>query len=83
MERSAVFAQVQLVAEPVRRMLVECHLHHHTEQGVRPVLCVTPFDTEDEVVAPANGAPFGQPAGIWTSDGSDCRSLLSARMLLP
>ena len=33
-----------------------------------PVLCVTPFDTEDEVVALANGTPFGLAAGVWTSN---------------
>ena len=33
-----------------------------------PVLCVTPFDTEDDVVALANGTPFGLAAGVWTRD---------------
>jgi acyl-CoA reductase-like NAD-dependent aldehyde dehydrogenase len=33
-----------------------------------PVLCVTPFKTEDEVVALANATPFGLAAGVWTSD---------------
>ena len=33
-----------------------------------PVLCVTPFDTDDEVVALANGTQFGLAAGVWTSD---------------
>jgi aldehyde dehydrogenase (NAD+) len=33
-----------------------------------PVLCISPFDTEDEVVALANGTPFGLAAGVWTND---------------
>ncbi|HEY4172867.1 MAG TPA: aldehyde dehydrogenase [Rhodopila sp.] len=33
-----------------------------------PVLCITPFDTDDEVVALANDTPFGLAAGVWTSD---------------
>jgi aldehyde dehydrogenase (NAD+) len=33
-----------------------------------PVLCVTPFKTEDEVAALANGTQFGLAAGLWTSD---------------
>jgi acyl-CoA reductase-like NAD-dependent aldehyde dehydrogenase len=32
-----------------------------------PVLCVLPFDDEDEVVALANGTPYGLAAGVWTS----------------
>jgi acyl-CoA reductase-like NAD-dependent aldehyde dehydrogenase len=31
-----------------------------------PVLTLTPFRDEDEVVALANGTPFGLAAGIWT-----------------
>jgi aldehyde dehydrogenase (NAD+) len=33
-----------------------------------PVLCVTPFETEDEVLALANGTRFGLAAGLWTAD---------------
>jgi acyl-CoA reductase-like NAD-dependent aldehyde dehydrogenase len=33
-----------------------------------PVLCVTPFDTEDEVVALANNTQFGLAAGVWTNN---------------
>jgi aldehyde dehydrogenase (NAD+) len=33
-----------------------------------PVLCVTPFSSDDEVVALANGTRFGLAAGIWTND---------------
>ncbi|HEY5754651.1 MAG TPA: aldehyde dehydrogenase, partial [Steroidobacter sp.] len=33
-----------------------------------PVLCVTPFETEDEVIELANGTDFGLAAGVWTND---------------
>ena len=33
-----------------------------------PVLCVIPFDGEDEVVALANDNPYGLAAGVWTLD---------------
>ncbi|TDQ67213.1 gamma-glutamyl-gamma-aminobutyraldehyde dehydrogenase [Maritalea mobilis] len=33
-----------------------------------PVVSVTPFDTEEEAVALANGTDFGLAAGVWTSN---------------
>jgi betaine-aldehyde dehydrogenase len=33
-----------------------------------PVLCVLPFDDEDEVIAQANASVYGLAAGIWTRD---------------
>jgi len=33
-----------------------------------PVLCVLPFDDEDDLVAQANDSAFGLAAGIWTGD---------------
>lgn len=38
------------------------------EEVFGPVLCVTPFQTEEEVVALANGSRFGLAAGVWTRD---------------
>ena len=35
-----------------------------------PVLCVIPFDDEDDLLAPANDSAFGLAAGIWTADFS-------------
>lgn len=33
-----------------------------------PVLCVIPFDDEEDLVAQANDSAFGLASGIWTSD---------------
>jgi acyl-CoA reductase-like NAD-dependent aldehyde dehydrogenase len=33
-----------------------------------PVLCVTPFDTEEQVLAMANGTAYGLASGVWTND---------------
>jgi acyl-CoA reductase-like NAD-dependent aldehyde dehydrogenase len=33
-----------------------------------PVLAIFPFRTEEEVVALANGTPYGLAAGVWTKD---------------
>jgi len=33
------------------------------------VLAATPFDTEEEAIALANGTDYGLCAGVWTSDG--------------
>lgn len=40
------------------------------EEIFGPVQVVIPFDTEEEVVAIANGTEYGLVAGIWTADGS-------------
>lgn len=33
-----------------------------------PVLCVMPFDDEEDLVAQANGTAFGLACGVWTTD---------------
>ncbi|HYG43985.1 MAG TPA: aldehyde dehydrogenase [Bordetella sp.] len=38
------------------------------EEVFGPVLAVTPFRDEEEVLALANGTKFGLAAGVWTSD---------------
>jgi 5-carboxymethyl-2-hydroxymuconic-semialdehyde dehydrogenase len=38
------------------------------EEIFGPVACVTPFDTEEEAVALANGTRYGLAAYLWTSD---------------
>jgi len=38
------------------------------EEVFGPVLCVIPFDDEEEAYAIANDTPYGLAAGVWTSD---------------
>ncbi|MEH2498887.1 acyl-CoA reductase-like NAD-dependent aldehyde dehydrogenase [Bradyrhizobium sp. AZCC 1678] len=38
------------------------------EEVFGPVLCVLPFDTEEEAIAIANDTQFGLAAGIWTQN---------------
>jgi 5-carboxymethyl-2-hydroxymuconic-semialdehyde dehydrogenase len=38
------------------------------EEIFGPVLCVTPFDTEREAIALANGTPYGLAGYVWTND---------------
>ena len=38
------------------------------EEIFGPVVCVTPFDTEEEAIALANDTRYGLAAYVWTSD---------------
>jgi acyl-CoA reductase-like NAD-dependent aldehyde dehydrogenase len=38
------------------------------EEIVGPILSVTPFKDEDDLVRQANATPFGLAAGVWTAD---------------
>ncbi|WP_416443228.1 aldehyde dehydrogenase family protein [Leucobacter sp. HNU] len=38
----------------------------HTREIFGPVAVVTPFDTEEEAIAHANGTPYGLAASLWT-----------------
>lgn len=40
------------------------------EEIFGPVLCVIPFETEEEVIAMANDTIYGLGAGLWTGDSS-------------
>jgi acyl-CoA reductase-like NAD-dependent aldehyde dehydrogenase len=38
------------------------------EEIFGPVLCLIPYDTEDEAIAIANGTDYGLAAGVWSAD---------------
>ncbi|HVA67434.1 MAG TPA: aldehyde dehydrogenase family protein [Elusimicrobiota bacterium] len=47
---------------------VEPRMRVFKEEIFGPVLCATPFKTEDEAVALANGTEYGLSGSIWTRD---------------
>lgn len=47
---------------------VENDMRVAQEEIFGPVVCVMPFDTEEEAVALANGTEFGLAGAIWTDD---------------
>ncbi len=49
------------------------------EEIFGPVLCLIPFDDEDEAVRIANDSPFGLAGGVWSPDPA--RALAVARQL--
>jgi acyl-CoA reductase-like NAD-dependent aldehyde dehydrogenase len=38
------------------------------EEIFGPVVCVIPFDSEDEAIRIANGTPYGLATSVWTHD---------------
>ena len=40
------------------------------EEIFGPVMCVLPFETEEEVIKRANDTPYGLAAGIWSEKAS-------------
>ena len=45
-------------------------LFYGREEIFGPVLCVLPFETEEEALGLANDSPYGLAAGIFTSDSA-------------
>lgn len=56
--------------EPTILTGVRADMRVAREEVFGPVVCVMPFDTEDEAVALANDAEFGLGAAVWTASVS-------------
>jgi aldehyde dehydrogenase (NAD+) len=56
--------------EPTVAVNVANSMRVAQEEIFGPVLCVIPFDDDDQAVAMANDTPFGLVAGVWTRDAS-------------
>ncbi|WEX07773.1 betaine-aldehyde dehydrogenase [Chelativorans sp. AA-79] len=54
--------------EPTIFTEVEDHMRIAREEIFGPVMCVLAFDSEEEVIARANGTEFGLAAGVFTRD---------------
>ena len=48
------------------------------EEVFGPILAITPFDTEEEAIALANGTEFGLAAAVWTSNLSRAHLMIAA-----
>lgn len=51
------------------------HCRVEQEEIFGPVVTMTPFDSEEEAVALANGTPYGLAATLWTRDASRAHRL--------
>ncbi|MCZ4496946.1 MAG: NAD-dependent aldehyde dehydrogenase, partial [Thermoleophilia bacterium] len=56
------------VIEPILLADVDPALDVSCQEVFGPVVVVSPFDTEEEAIALANGTPYGLQAGVFTSD---------------
>ncbi len=48
------------------------------EEVFGPILAITPFDTEEEAIALANGTDFGLASAVWTSNLSRAHRMIAA-----
>lgn len=64
--------------EPTIFVDVDPHARIAQEEIFGPVLCVLPFESEEEAIVIANDSPYGLAAGIFTSDGAKAERIAKA-----
>lgn len=62
--------------QPTLLMAVDEHDSFLKEETFGPIVCVQPFDTEEELVRLMNDSPFGLGASLWTNDLSKAMRLI-------